>query len=1188
MKRIAGLFILLLELACYSARGQATTNSESFDNLFRPPSWSGGAISGGYDWAQFTTGTHSGTGGAYYDSYDAAAGSNATLVSPSFSLGCQVGGLSVSFWMYRDNQYTASVDRLEVYINTTPNLAGATLLGTVNRPNTSAPAAAANTWNQYTFAVPAGITGATEYIVLNAVSQYGTYIFIDDVTWPSYPCASGGPANDYCSGATPVTCAGSPYAGNTTLATTTGDPTTYCGFTPGAPGVFYVLAGTGQNVTASVCGAAFDTEIQVYSGSCGALACVTGNDDYCGFQSQVTFPTSVGTNYYIMVDGFSGAKGAFSLALTCAAPAVANDDCVNATLETQGAACGTFAGNTTGATPDITGCSGTATSDVWYKFVATSTGAQITMTPSAGMDAVIELFSGNCAGLTSLHCQDLHGIGVAEVMNWTGLTVGVTYYVRAYDFAGGAGAFTMCIAQPPAPPANDDCAGAIAIAVNVACANTAGTTVNATSSAAGCSGTAAADVWYKFVAVNSSATVTVTPSATMDAVFQVYSGACGALVSMQCEDVLATGGTETYNFAGLTVGNTYYVRVYDYLGTQQTFNICVYGPAAAVIPSNDQPCNAIALPAVTTACNYLRFTNLHATQSVGPPVPSGCIGGSGGSAGFVGGGDDVWFSVVCPASGQLTITPEPYGQIAGEIEDGSMALYSGACGALTQVYCSSDNAGFPNGPGSVPFNQWLPFINQTGLTPGNTYYIRYWAFSTANDGPFGLCVQTTTNDACANALYVCDLNGYSASTSNAFTPDFPGAGATQMKGNDQVCCWATNGGANSGGVFGKKDAAGDINTSKAGLEEGVGRYDVTIDNNSWIRFTAASTKVVITVAVGECYKNAAYPSGGAQFQVFSESACTNFVPVSAFLEGTTTFVMTIDNLTVGSDYMLMVDGFAADVCNYTLTVNSGVVFPAIVPDSNPMCVGDNDNLTAPAGATSYYWPQTGETTQVITVQPASTTTYTCIVTGSCNERQTLTATITVSSDCAPLPVELLSLSAKYDGDIARVLWATASETNSSSFTVERSEDGINFNPIGSVPSKAPGGNSSVPLNYHLLDPSAKNGVFYYRLKQTDLNGDYKRSQIVSLDLTNDKASFGVHPNPTTHLSDITYYCYDSEVDYLNVYDHQGKLIMTREISSIKGKNSTPVDLSEQPSGIYFISLHANGKAYEVKLVKERE
>jgi subtilisin-like proprotein convertase family protein len=80
------------------------------------------------------------------------------------------------------------------------------------------------------------------------------------------------------------------------------------------------MAGDGSTTTLSLCGSSYDTKIGVFSGSCGTLTCVTGNDDFCGVSSQVTFTAALGTNYYILVTGFSTNSGNYTLARTCVFP----------------------------------------------------------------------------------------------------------------------------------------------------------------------------------------------------------------------------------------------------------------------------------------------------------------------------------------------------------------------------------------------------------------------------------------------------------------------------------------------------------------------------------------------------------------------------------------------------------------------------------------------------------------------------------------------------------------------------------------------------------------------------------------------------------------------------------------------------------------------------------------------------
>ena len=642
-------------------------------------------------------------------------------------------------------------------------------------------------------------------------------------------------------------------------------------------------------------------------------------------------------------------------------------------------------GSSSGASQTITGCSGNADDDVWYEFVATSNAHEITVGATANYDPVLQVFSNTCSSLISLGCTDDFGMGGDETFTYTGFTPGQTYKMRVYHWGTGSGSgnFTICVTNPPAPPVNDECTNAIALNVNASCNPQSFNNAGATNSLPGCSGNADDDVWFSFVATNAVQDIVVEPQGNMDLVVQLFDGTCSALTSSSCVDNTFSGGTETINAVGLTPGQTYYFRVYDYYtGTTGDFDVCVVGTPTPA-PTNDEPCDGILMPDVTSACNYATFTNVGATTS-SVPAPSSCVGGSGSAqGGYTTGTADVWFKIVVPSTGNINITAEP--NLGGSaITDGVMALYQGACSSLTQIACSDDH----NYPGSS--HDLLPMISESGLTPGDTLYMRYFGYGTPQ-GEFGFCVNTALNDDCVNALYICDINGYSGSTNAAYTASRPGNMRGNAEQNDPPNYTYTPG-TNTGGIFGQGGSWG----------SGAPYYDVSIENNSWISFTASADSAVLNVSIYDCFVGN-YPNGGIQMQIFDGDNCSNFIPVSNFEENSSGFTITANNLTVGEDYYLMVDGYAGDICGYTISANFGVQFPDI-PDVSPICVGESTTLTAPSNATSYEWNHNGATSQSVTVSPSVTTTYTCEVTGLCDYKQTLEVTVEVN----PLPTISLS------------------------------------------------------------------------------------------------------------------------------------------------------------------------------------
>src|SRR5690606_17543908 len=136
------------------------------------------------------------------------------------------------------------------------------------------------------------------------------------------------------------------------------------------------------------------------------------------------------------------------------------------------------------------------------------------------------------------------------------------FYVRAVcgagDYSDWTLPYTFCT-----PPANDECADAVALTVNptnICAVSTNGTVNAATASNDGadtCSGTEDDDVWYTFVATNTTHLISFNniTGSTTDLNHIIYSGSCGALVQASCN--LSNSSTVT----GLTVGETYTMRV---------------------------------------------------------------------------------------------------------------------------------------------------------------------------------------------------------------------------------------------------------------------------------------------------------------------------------------------------------------------------------------------------------------------------------------------------------------------------------------------------------------------------------------------------------------------------------------------------------------------------------------------------
>ncbi len=287
------------------------------------------------------------------------------------------------------------------------------------------------------------------------------------------------------------------------------------------------------------------------------------------------------------------------------------DNCATATAATvnNNACTVTSAGTTVGATNSgiATTCgTGTPDDDVWYTFVAKGGTLTITVTSGTMTNPAYEIFSGTCGGtLTSVVCDNSSGAAGSESGTISNLVNGNTYYIRIFSSGNGTGqgTFTLCLSVPT-PPANDNCLTATSITPAATCiggtSQTTGTLVNAQNSgiATTCGGFADDDVWYSFVAQYPSQTVTLSGIGSAIAlngsgiggpvqleVFSSSTGTCaGVLTSIACgapPTSIVTSSTVAYANS-LTVGNTYFVRVYSTnsvsLSANAGFTICITNP----------------------------------------------------------------------------------------------------------------------------------------------------------------------------------------------------------------------------------------------------------------------------------------------------------------------------------------------------------------------------------------------------------------------------------------------------------------------------------------------------------------------------------------------------------------------------------------------------------------------------------
>ncbi len=572
-----------------------------------------------------------------------------------------------------------------------------------------------------------GLTiGQTYYVRMYSWSSSGNTVQTICMSTPPPP-----PANDNCSGATtfptiPTNGTCSTLSNQSTASATQSSvtPSGACTSNYGYPDddVWFKFVATGPVVQMSATWVSGETDIywQVFSGSCSgtmnALLCQDTPNDSWTLSGLTT-----GATYYIrMYSYYSGYTTTQTICLKTPPPPPANDECSGATafptIPTDGT-CSTLSNQSTAsATQSSVIPSGACTSnygypddDVWFKFVAPGPAIQMSATWVSGeTDIYWQVFSGSCsATMNALICQDYPND------SWTlsGLTTGATYYIRMYSYYSGyTTTQTICLKTPPPPPANDECSGALAfptIPSDGSCStlsnqSTAGAYQSSVTPSGACtsnSGYPDDDVWFKFVATANILNLTATYiSGETDVYFQVFSASCGSTMT----SILCTDNNSGGIIGGLTIGATYYIRMYTYTSgnysTVQT--LCLSNPCPGGTPTNDLPCNAINIPlgsivSGNNSCSY---------NSSEPSTPSCWTTGVYNT---------VWYSFVAPASGKVNVRTAP-----GTLRKTQIAVYSGTCGTgMTLVNC---NVNAPDCGGTALD---ISELKLTGLISGATYYV---------------------------------------------------------------------------------------------------------------------------------------------------------------------------------------------------------------------------------------------------------------------------------------------------------------------------------------------------------------------------------------------------------------------------------------------------------------------------------
>lgn len=197
--------------------------------------------------------------------------------------------------------------------------------------------------------------------------------------------------------------------------------------------------------------------------------------------------------------------------------------------------------------------------------------------------------------------------------------------------------------------------------------------------------------------------------------------------------------------------------------------LSVVGLNLNVLSQSNTPCGGSGAPSipVNTSCSY-------STVTISGSATYQTNANNFGSVSCGSSGEDVWYSFTAPSTGSVVIETA-----SGSITDAVMALYEADCSTYyTEIACDDDG-----GSGT------MPQIGASGLTPGQTYYIRFWEYG-GGTGDFSVCV---TEAAAAPTNVTCSVPDPICSGSPiVFTAQSNGTEADVVNpGNDYDCLYTS-------------------------------------------------------------------------------------------------------------------------------------------------------------------------------------------------------------------------------------------------------------------------------------------------------------------------------------------------------------------------------------------------------------
>ena len=172
-----------------------------------------------------------------------------------------------------------------------------------------------------------------------------------------------------------------------------------------------------------------------------------------------------------------------------------------------------------------------------------------------------------------------------------------------------------------------------------------------------------------------------------------------------------------------------------------------------------------------------------------------------------------------------------------------------------------------------------------------------------------------------------------------------------------------------------------------------------------------------------------------------------------------------------------------------------------------------------------------------------------------------------SGEEGTLPVSFRAFTASRSNNVVALKWTTAMESNNFGFEIQRLIGNGTWETLSFIATQASGGNSSSDLTYAYTDQNSTKGISQYRIRQVDIDGRSKLSDIRVVRGYGQKGKTIVYPNPSSDGKVSILFDDVNGIRDISLMDLSGRVI-----KQMKGVTNNNIQIDNLTAGFYTVRI----------------